>query len=194
MQTVWCSLIVLLFSGGIHSQRKSDDNNSEKDHEINRLQQSLNGRSQQLIHVQNQVTYTCVPTPIYQHNMFTWVHVSICSTEPMFVSIFIRKCLYLFDTQIEDMEKYLNKEREAFQVEVESRNQRILELSRSWEREKEISASMMQQKLDTIRYVLWSFSGSHKYVQTIGSEERRAGTTWGRWNHPICHDEQLFII
>lgn len=52
---------------------------------------------------------------------------------------------------MEEMERYLNREREAFQKEVEDRNSKIQEISNTWEREKDVSAAMMQQKVELSR-------------------------------------------
>lgn len=53
--------------------------------------------------------------------------------------------------QVEEMEKYLNKERVEFQKEVENRNRRLSEMRACWEREKEVSAAVMTQKNELSR-------------------------------------------
>eukprot|EP01053_Blabericola_migrator_P010105 Blabericola_migrator_1__10104@NODE_560_length_7594_cov_42_214694_g420_i0_p2_GENE_NODE_560_length_7594_cov_42_214694_g420_i0NODE_560_length_7594_cov_42_214694_g420_i0_p2_ORF_typecomplete_len532_score79_59AAA_13/PF13166_6/2_4e03AAA_13/PF13166_6/9_2e06Golgin_A5/PF09787_9/1_1e03Golgin_A5/PF09787_9/2_9e05WEMBL/PF05701_11/0_0014HrpB7/PF09486_10/0_023HAP1_N/PF04849_13/3_2e03HAP1_N/PF04849_13/0_0026DUF3552/PF12072_8/20DUF3552/PF12072_8/0_0037Bacillus_HBL/PF05791_11/1_5e03Bacillus_HBL/PF05791_11/0_0037Ba len=55
--------------------------------------------------------------------------------------------------QLTKMENYLNKEREAFQIEVDQRNKKIQELKGCLEREKDVSANILQHKVELIKQV-----------------------------------------
>lgn len=50
-------------------------------------------------------------------------------------------------SQLEEMESYFHKEREAFQVEVETRNLRIKDIKNQLERERQIAETFLQEKL-----------------------------------------------
>eukprot|EP01054_Gregarina_sp_Poly1_P010945 Gregarina_sp_Poly_1__10944@NODE_860_length_5945_cov_36_349779_g622_i0_p3_GENE_NODE_860_length_5945_cov_36_349779_g622_i0NODE_860_length_5945_cov_36_349779_g622_i0_p3_ORF_typecomplete_len352_score56_87DUF812/PF05667_11/4_3DUF812/PF05667_11/0_0023LemA/PF04011_12/2_7e02LemA/PF04011_12/0_0008LemA/PF04011_12/8_3e03Bacillus_HBL/PF05791_11/4_7e02Bacillus_HBL/PF05791_11/0_0025Filament/PF00038_21/0_58DUF4515/PF14988_6/6_2DUF4515/PF14988_6/0_084AAA_15/PF13175_6/0_043HMMR_N/PF15905_5/2_8e02HMMR_N/PF15905_5 len=63
------------------------------------------------------------------------------------------KHIIQLQTQLEDMENYLNKEREAFQSEVDQRNRKIQEIKAGWEREKDVSATIMQHKMELMQQI-----------------------------------------